>query len=112
MRSGSLRERMKVERRTRVEDGFGGIAEGWEVCQCGLAAKVIQKTGKEQFSDDTLQGVVNHEIHLRHSKRTQDIDNHMRLINERTGTIHNVRAATHDPRRRVVVLITQTGVRT
>ena len=111
MRAGQLRQRLDLERRTRTPDGGGGFEEGWTVIEDGLSARVVQKTGSESVMGDTLSGIVTHTVYLRASSRTSGITNLHRLVDRRSGEIHDIKAVTHDERQRVMVLTTQTGGR-
>ena len=111
MRSGALRHKIKIEQRTRVSDGGGGFENGWETFQDNLNARIVQKSGSEAVTGDTLAGVLTHEVFVRESSRTRKITNLMRIVEKRTGTIHNIKAIWPDERDRVIKIVTQTGSR-
>jgi len=111
MRSGALRHKIKVERRTRVSDGGGGFEQGWELVEDDLNARIVQKSGTEGVTGDALAGILTHHIFVRLSSRTRGISNLMRITEKRTGIIHNVKATWPDERDRVIKILTQTGTR-
>lgn len=111
MRSGSLRQKLKIEHRTRVEDGGGGFVQGWETYKDNLSGRVKQLGGTEAVVGDKLAGVSTHEIYLRFSSKTKDISNLMRVVEKRTGVIHDIKNVNPDERDRWIVLTTQTGKR-
>ncbi len=105
-----MRDKLRFEERSRQADGSGGYVEAWQTVAGGVPARIIQKTGSERFTADTLAGVITHEIHIRYSEAVKGVNQLHRAVDERYGTVHNIRAATHDPKRAVIVLVTQTGV--
>ena len=111
MRSGALRHKIKVERRTRVSDGGGGFVQGWETFEDDLKARIVNVSGKEAVVEDALSGIETHHIYVRESSRTKTITNLMRIIDKRTGKIHNIKSALPDERERVIMIMTQSGGR-
>jgi len=111
MRSGSLRRKIRIEQRTRTSDGGGGTEIGWEVFQDNLKAKIVSKSGREAHTDDTLSGILTHEIFVRRSSRTIPITNLMRIREIETDEIHDIKAIWPDELRRVIKIVTQTGGR-
>jgi len=115
-RAGSLTELVTVEKRVRTKDEGGGFSgDKWEPHEtrliCSIEQKLTTSTSREKYDDDTLSGVVRHMVTFRHSTRVASLTNLMRIVT-RYGVIHNIRAVTHDRRRRVIVCITETSVRT
>lgn len=112
MQSGRLDKSLRIEKRTRVSDGGGGHEEGWETFIEKVSARIIPKSGTEKAHADTLAGINTYEIHLRAFEQTRQITNLMRAVDRRTGVIHNVRGVLESEDRVIVILHTQTGVRT
>lgn len=112
MRAGSLRDKLKFERRTRTSDGMGGNVEGWETVADNISARIIPKAGAERYTNDTLSGVLTYEIHIRYSTQVKPINHLCRAIDKQSGEIHNIRSVRPDERKRVLILVTQTDVPT
>lgn len=64
MRSGRLRQRVTIERRTRTRDRFGAIVETWET-HASRAANVATPTGREAVAADQLRAELSHVLTLR-----------------------------------------------
>lgn len=112
MRSGTLRQKVRIEARTRAPDGGGGFEQGWSTTQSGLKARIIDKSASESVVGDALKGISTHEIFLRLSSKTEGITNLMRVVDERTGAIYDVKGnPIKDERARVVKLLVQSGGR-
>lgn len=111
MRSGQLRERIKVEQRTRVPDGGGGFAHGWETFQDNLKARIVNTSGRESVVGDSLAGIKTVEIFVRFSTRTKAITNLMRIVDLRTEEVYDIKLPVPDERKKVVKILAQSGAR-
>ena len=111
MRSGALRTPIKIEKRSRERDEGGGVEQGWTVHEDNLKARIVQKSGREAVVGDSLAGLLTHEIFVRESSRTRTITNLMRVVEKRTGVVHNIKSVWSDERDRVIKILTQTGTR-
>ena len=110
MRAGSLRERVRVEARTRQPDGEGGEIEGWAVVISARPARIITKSGSETLLGERLSGRLLKEVHMRASSDTSGITSDMRAVDDRTGEVFNIRTVHRDERARMVVLSCASGV--
>ena len=62
---GDLRQRLMLERVSRVNDGGGGASESWAVVAT-LWAALMPLAGNEDLDADALSGSLTHEIWLRY----------------------------------------------
>lgn len=111
MRSGRLRNKIRVEQRTRVPDGGGGFEQGWETFQDNLSARIVTTSGRESATTDALAGVNTQEIFVRASTKTRPITNLMRIVNVRSGEVHDIKSVWPDERNKVIKILTQSGSR-
>ena len=109
MRAGTLRRKVKIQKRNREVDEGGGTSTGWIDYQTALRAKIVSHARGETIIAGRLAGLSTHEIHLRLSSRTIGITNLMRLVEG--SAVHEIKSVHADERRRLLILMTQTGGR-
>lgn len=103
--AGELREKIKIERRTREPNGRGGEVETWRLVASGLPAKISPTKGGEEVRAARLTGVNTFDVTVRQSAALSAITADMRLTNERTGAVYNiVWAANLDERSRFLTM--------
>ena len=111
MRSGRLKSRIKVERRTRVKDEGGGFVDGWETFQDNLHARIVNTSGRESVVGDSLAGVKTVEIFVRFSTRTKGITNLMRIVDLLCAEVYDIKLPVPDERNKVIKILAQSGAR-
>jgi head-tail adaptor len=109
--AGELRELVKIERPLRTPNGRGGEAPlKWRVVASGLPAKISPTKGGEDVRAARLTGVNSYDVTVRMSSALADVTADMRLTNERTGKVYNIKwAANLDERGAFLVLTVVAG---
>ena len=74
-------------------------------------ARDITQAGSEKVVGDLLAGLTTHKLSIRLSTKTQDLSNRHRLVDMRTGDIHDIKAVIPHENRRWLEVTTQTGGR-
>lgn len=98
--SGDFRERVRLEARKKVSDGFGNeIAGDWEE-QFVRSALYIMKPGSESVLAARLQGTQPVTMILRYDDQTRTIGTDWRAVDTRDGTAFAIRASADMDRKR------------
>jgi head-tail adaptor len=107
---GDLRERLRFERRSEADDGYGNVAGAWDVIIGPLWARLEPQTGSEDVLSDRVSGVQTAEITVRWSRDAADIQPQDRAVDERTGRTWNViSVANNDERHRYLNILASAG---
>ena len=83
--SSRLRQRLTLQKETRVSDGAGGYSRSWQDI-ADLWAEIIPLSGKERLFAEQIEAPISHKILLRYRS---DITPDNRLVFE--GRIFNIR---------------------
>lgn len=114
--TGSLRESVRFERRPIAGqgDGYGNEAvANFAPILTGISARISPMNGSERMIAQGLQAVADSTIWVRGSSEANAILPSDRIVNERTGTIYNIRYIDNpDERGRFRRMIAETGVAT
>lgn len=111
--TGSLRESVRIERQVLTPDGGGGSTSKWSIILAGLPARITPVSGNEKLLAQGLQAVAIYQITVRGSSDTLTILESDRIVNERTGTVFNIRFIQNpDERGRFLEITSERGVAT
>ena len=111
--ASDLRDRVRLEMREEVDDGWGGTAPGDWAAQFERNACILLSKGGETVIAARLQSVQPALIIVRFDTETATITPTWRLIETRSGTVYNIRtAADMERRRRFITLLCESGVAT
>ncbi|BBF93377.1 head-tail adaptor protein [Blastochloris tepida] len=89
--AGSLRDRLRFERRQPADDGFGNVAGDW-VARCTAFAARKALRGGEAVMGQRLAGRQPIVFTVRASSETREIAPDWRAVDVRTGTVYAVRS--------------------
>lgn len=107
---GGLRERIRVEARTSISDGMGGVTTGWTTIAADIPARIAPTRGGEEVRAARLSGIGLFDIVVRSSEQTRPTTAACRVVNERTGQTFNVKwVACLDERDRFLTMTTEAG---
>src|SRR5690606_29427747 len=110
--ASDLRDRVRLEKREEIDDGYGGVVGQW-VTQFERDACILLSKGGETVIAARLQSVQPALIIVRFDTETATITPTWRLIETRSGTVYNIRtAADMERRRRFITLLCEPGVAT
>lgn len=109
-----FRERVRFERRRENgDDGYGNVQYEWQPVAGPMAARIKPARGAEQVLADRLSGVEVFEIIVRSFAATRALTTEDRCVNQRSGTIYNIRSITNpDEQNEFLLLLAQSGVAT
>lgn|SRR5262245_47605635 len=107
--TGLLKERIRFEKRTETDDGYGNKEGHWIVEFIVWAAK-RNLTGGETVMANRLAGRQPAVITVRNAMWTRQISTDWRAIDVRTGEIYNVRACTPSQDHAHIDILCETGV--
>lgn len=109
--AGQLREKVKIERRSKSSDGMGGVnLTGWTTVASGLPAQISPVRGGEDVRSLRLSGTSLYDVTVRSSANLSAIDATHRIVNERTGQTYNVKwVANLDERGRFLTFTVEAG---
>jgi head-tail adaptor len=109
---GSLRERVRIERRQTAPDGVGGSSGAWIPILTGLPARITPlMRGQEEVISQGLKAVSTFSIWVRGSTDTETVLESDRIVNERTLVAYNIRLKNNpDERGRFWLFTAQSGV--
>lgn len=97
---GSMRERVRFEKRGGTKDGYGNVVPGPWAEQFVRSALFIMKPGSEAVLAARLQGQQPVTMIVRFDSQTSTIGTDWRVIDVRTGTVYAVKAAEDMDRKR------------
>ncbi|NKE74473.1 phage head closure protein [Ochrobactrum sp. MC-1LL] len=110
--ANALRDRVRLEKREEVDDGYGNTYGQW-VPQFERDACILPSKGGETVIASRLQEVQPALIIVRFDAETATITAAWRLIDARSGMIYNIRtAADMERRRRFITMLCEAGVAT
>src|SRR5262249_26317129 len=109
-----LRDRIRIERKVRSEegDGAGNYEEGWATLIESRAARIAPTRGGEQVQAGRLAGVESFDVWVRRDAQTRTITVGDRIVDARDeARIFNIRwIGNLDERGRFLLLQAQCGV--
>lgn len=110
--AGQLRERIRFERRTETDDGFGNRRGAWSAVLT-VPASVKYLAGREQVIASALEGVSPVEVVVRWISMLAEGADRLtaadRMVSERSGEVFNIRSVMLDPKRRYLTVLAETG---
>lgn len=112
MRSGELRDRVRIERLGSASSGYVSGSETWSTLfSCWADIKPMRQRGDgEQVIGDRLAGVSAFEIVIRYADEISDLSPRDRLIEIDTGRTFNIRHVMDpDGRKHTLKLTADTG---
>lgn len=110
MAAGSLREKVKCQKRAIVDDGYGNEVSGDFADQFTVSARIKPLRGGESVISQRLQGVHVAVVTVRSSSYTRQITTAWRLINARdTSKVYNIRDVSPDERGAYIDLLCELG---
>ncbi|MFJ5486194.1 phage head closure protein [Hansschlegelia beijingensis] len=111
--ASDLRDRVRLEMREEVDDGWGGVGLGDWVPQFERNACILLSKGGETVIAARLQSVQPALIIVRYDAQTAAITAAWRLIETRSGTVYNIRTVADMERRgRFITMLCEAGVAT
>ncbi|KAB2771014.1 phage head closure protein [Brucella anthropi] len=110
--ANALRDRVRLEKREEVDDGYGNTYGQW-VAQFERDACILPSKGGETVIASRLQEVQPALILVRYDAETATITAAWRLIETRSGTVYNIRTSADMERRgRFITMLCESGVAT
>jgi len=110
--ASDLRDRVSLEKREEIDDGYGGVVGQW-VTQFERNACILLSKGGETVIAARLQSVQPALIIVRYDAETAAITAAWRLIEARSGTVYNIRTVADMERRgRFITMLCESGVAT
>jgi len=110
--ASDLRDRVSLEKREEIDDGYGGVVGQW-VTQFERNACILLSKGGETVIAARLQSVQPALIIVRYDAETAAITAAWRLIETRSGTVYNIRTVADMERRgRFITMLCESGVAT
>lgn len=110
--ASDLRDRVRLEKREEVDDGYGGTGSQW-VPKFERNACILLSKGGETVIAARLQSIQPALIILRYDVETATITAAWRLIETRSGTAYNIRTVADMERRsRFITMLCESGVAT
>lgn len=110
--ANDLRDRVSLEKREEIDDGYGGTVGAW-VPQFERNACILLSKGGETVIASRLQSIQPALIIVRHDAETATITAAWRLIETRSGTVYNIRTSADMERRgRFITMLCESGVAT
>lgn len=110
--AGQLRERIRFERRTETDDGFGNRRDGWSAFLT-VPASIKYLAGREQVIASALEGLSPVEVVVRWNAMLAEgagrLTGAYRMVSERNGETYNIRSVMLDPKRRYLTILAETG---
>ncbi|WP_173934300.1 phage head closure protein [Chelativorans sp. Marseille-P2723] len=97
--ANDLRDRVSLEKREEIDDGYGNIVTGDWTAQFERDACIIPSKGGETVVAARLQSVQPALIIVRYDAETLTITPDWRLIDLRSGAIYNIRTSADMERR-------------
>lgn len=92
-RAGDLRDRIAIERNSRISDDLGGWTDVWQTAATAIRAKVTAQRGGEAVQSLRLSGTTPYDIIVRADAVTRTITPGDRLVLLATGERLNVKWA-------------------
>lgn len=90
MPAGKLKHRVRLEKRTQADDGFGTIVAGDWTPQGTVWAQLTPRLGSESVMAERLQGRQPYTVRVRASSLTRQVDASWRAVNVRTGEVMSI----------------------
>lgn len=110
--ASDLRDRVSLEKREEIDDGYGGVVGQW-VTQFERNACILLSKGGETVIAARLQSVQPALIIVRYDAETAAITAAWRLIETRSGTVYNIRTVADMERRgRFITMLCEAGAPT
>ena len=110
--ANDLRDRVSLEKREEIDDGYGGTVGAW-VPQFERNACILLSKGGETVIASRLQSIQPALIIVRYDAETATINAAWRLIETRSGTIYNIRTSADMERRgRFITMLCDAGAPT
>ncbi len=110
--ANDLRDRVSLEKREEIDDGYGGTVGAW-VPQFERNACILLSKGGETVIASRLQSIQPALIIVRYDAETATITAAWRLIETRSGTVYNIRTSADMERRgRFITMLCESGVAT
>lgn len=110
--ANALRDRVRLEKREEVDDGYGNTVGMW-VAQFERDACILPSKGGETVIASRLQSVQPALIIVRYDAETATITAAWRLIETRSGIAYNIRTVADMERRgRFITMLCESGVAT
>jgi SPP1 family predicted phage head-tail adaptor len=106
-----MEERVRFERRQASgDDGYGNTIYDWQSVAGPMAARIKPARGDEEILAQRLAGTAVYEIIVRWCAAAAAIISGDRCVNERSGTIYNIKTIQNmDERRRYFTLTVESG---
>lgn len=102
MTAGAMRDRIRLEKRSSVEDEYGNTVSDW-VAQFERSAEIRPLKGSEQVIAARLQGTQPALILVRFDRQTAAITPEWRAIDTRSGTVYAIETAADMERKRETI---------
>lgn len=102
MAAGAMRDRVRLERRTTVSDGYGNSRGEWSSA-FERAAEIRPLKGGEGVIGARLEGTQPAMVRVRFDSQTSEIKPDWRLVEVRSGTVYAIKTAADMERRREFV---------
>ena len=110
--ANDLRDRVSLEKREEIDDGYGGTVGAWVPPFERNACSLLSKGGATVIAA-RLQSVQPALIIGRHDAETATITAAWRLIETRSGTVYNIRTSADMERRgRFITMLCEAGAPT
>ena len=107
--AGEFRDRIKIERKSNVSDGMGGVTDAWTVVADDIPARIEAARGSEAVRSKRLSGVTTFDIVIRRTANT-DFTAGDRLTDIRAEVVMNILwCGSLDRDRRYLVLTCEAG---
>lgn len=107
--AGSLSERIGFEAEVEGDDGYGGVAVGFQE-QFIEPARLEPRVGSETVIASRLQGIQLFTMTIRSNDRTRTITPAWRARNKRSGVVYAIKAAVNiDERNQWIELLVVQG---
>lgn len=111
--SATLREIIRFERRTEVNDGYGNVTGAWATLLDGIPASVAPAKGNEEVLAGKLTGLTPIVIEARFdpvlAEGADRLTTADRAVNTRTGDVFDIQSIEADPRRRWITIYAEAG---
>jgi SPP1 family predicted phage head-tail adaptor len=74
-----MRDKVEIQRPTKVDDGGGGFEQGWETV-ASIYARVLKVSANTEFFARTVDYRITHQVGTRHSETTRQMERGYRII--------------------------------
>jgi head-tail adaptor len=100
MTIGAMRDRVRLEARTAVDDGYGNTVSGPFASQFERAAEIRPSRGGEGVLAARMEGTQPATVRVRYDAATMAIQPSWRLVDVRSGTVYAIKTAADMERRK------------